>query len=336
MTSQTKQEKGRSNKTLSDVVGVEVGANLPLGTPVARVRRAADGSVELAAAGFVSLLSDLPDSPEDAAKDENTWALPKVYCASSAAIAIKCGSAILRQASSLEDGLSEKEKKVCRAEAYALPGDEFGLVAGVPEHIGAWAASLFPESRKPTACSLQVSQLAWINAFLVSEDFASTNGTALLLLVDRRSTAIIVFHARKMILYREYSVGSDDVIDALGRDMNLDQAMVEKILEDNLVDPTSVIEPILAPLFRQAELSTDYAHRKSQCFVERFFVARVFSGTRYWAEVFKSKTGGELVPCNPLDRFRVAADAKIPADFDRVSQHFVSALGAAIAVLEDA
>jgi len=336
MTTQAKQEKPRANKTLTDVVGVEVGANLPLGTPVVRIRRASDGSVELTAAGFLSLLSALPESVEDAADGDGTWILPKVYGASSAAIAITSESAILRQASSLQDALSENEKKECRAGTYTLAGGDLGLVAGIPEYIGAWAATLLPESRKPTACSLQVSQLAWINAFLVSEDFASTNGTALLLLVDRRSTAIIVFNARQMILYREYSVGSDDVIDALGRDMNLDQATIETILEDDLVDPTSAIEPVLAPLFRQAELSTDYAHRKNQCFVERFFVAHDFPGTRYWAQVFKSKTGGTLVPCNPLNGFRVAEGAKIPADFDHVSQYFVSAMGAAVAVLEDA
>lgn len=336
MTKKPTQTKNRPHKALTDVVGVEVGANLPLGTPVVRIRRSSDGAMELTAAGFLSLLAELPDSAEAGATDDGAWVFPKPYQSSSAAIAVGSELAFLRQASSVEDALSEREKKECRAASSVLGKDDLGLVAGIPEHIGAWAATLLPEGRKPTVCSIQVSQLAWINAFAVSEAFASTNGTALLLLVDRRSTAIVVFHQHAVILYREHSVGSDDVTGALGRDMNLDQATVEKILEDNLIDPTSVIEPMLGPLFRQVELSTDYAHRKNQCFVERFFVAGVFYGSRYWAQVFKDKTGGELVSCNPLDGFKIAHGAKIPDNFDRISHYFVSATGAAVAVLEDA
>ena len=68
----------------------------------------------------------------------------------------------------------------------------------------------------------------------------------------------------------------------------------------------------------------------------KFFLCGLTAGSHYWADIFKRKTGGEIIPCNPLDNFPTAAGAELPPDFDTCSGRFIPAIGAAVAVLEDA
>lgn len=331
-----KKDKKASRRVVTDVVGIEVGANLSFGTPVVRLRCGDDGVPEIQAASFLHLDSSIPAQGSTEKGEAGVgWVLPKLFHANSAAVTITADDVVVRQAASVNDALGDKEKGAYRAGVYSIGGEGLSLVVGIPEYAGAWVADQLPEGKRPTTCSIQVSRLACVNAFAVSTTFSTTNGTALLLLVDKRTTAIVIFQEYKMILYREHSIGSDDVVEALCRDMNLDSGTVEKILEDNLVDPTSALEPVLGPLFRQVELSTDYALRKNGCFIEHFFLFGLMSGSRYWMQIFKSKTGGDLVPCNPLDGFRWSEGAPMPEGFDELSMYFVSAVGAAVAVLED-
>ncbi len=337
MLGKAKKDKKNARKSITDVVGVELGAGLSFGTPVVRVRCGDGGVFEILAAGFVHSDTRIPEriSFEDGELGSGL-VLPKLFHANAAALVITSNDVVVRQCGRVDDALEDKEKGSYRAGRFDEGGEGLSLVVGIPEYVGAWAAGLLPEGKRPTACSIQASRLGCINAFAVSADFSATNGTALLLLVDKRATAIVIFHEYKMILYREHSVGSDDIGEALCRDMNLDRDTVEKILEDNLVDPTSALEPVLGPLFRQVELSTDYALRKNGCFIERFFLFGLTSGERFWVQVFKSKTGGELLPSNPLEGFRWADGAQKPGNFDELSFHFAPALGAAVAVLGDA
>lgn len=336
MLAKAKKEKKDALKTIIDVVGIEVGVDLDFGTPIVRVRRGHDGVFEILAAGFLHSATPIPERALSEKEKKPSLVLPKLFHATAAAFAITSAEVVVRQCGRVDDALEDKEKGAYRAGVFSEEGEGLSLVVGVPEYVCAWAAGLLPEGKRPTACSIQVSRLACINAFAVSACFSATNGTALLLLVDKRATAIVIFQEYKAILYREHSIGSDDIAEALCRDMNLDRATVEKLVDDNLVDPTSALEPALGPLFRQVELSTDYALRKNGCFIEHFFLYGLTSGAKFWEKIFKSKTGGELVLCNPLEGFRWSDGAAMPEGFDEIASCFVPAVGAAVAVLGDA
>lgn len=333
--SDPKAKHSKSHSPLSDVVGIELGANLSSGTPAVRLKRRADGVIEIVAAGFLPFDSTPPESA-DKVPEGVSWMLPKSFGAISAALAITSEEALLRQSSGSEDALADKDRSRYRIVLRPDENDSLSFVAAVPEYMACWAARLLPESRRPTACSIQVSDLARMNAFAVSEAFRQTNGTALLLLVGLKSTALVIFNEYKPLLYRKHSIGSEDVLDAVSRSMNLDRSMAEKILNDTLIDPTSVLEPVLSPLFRQAELSTDYAVRKNGCFIEKFFLCGLTTGAQYWADIFKRKTGGEILPCNPAEDFPRAEGALLHEAFETCSASFIPAIGAAVAVLEDA
>lgn len=334
-TPEVKAKPRSSRAPLSDVVGIELGSNLKEGTPAVRLKRRADGVIELFSAGFLPFDSTPPESA-DKVPEGVFWVVPRPFGAHSAALTITSEEALLRQASGAEDALADKDRSIYRTVLRPDESDSLSFVAAVPEYMASWAARLLPEGRKPTACSLQVSDLARMNAFAVSEAFMRTNGTALLLLVGLKSTALVIFNEYKPLLYRKHSIGSEDVLDAVSRSMNLDRETAAKILNDTLIDPTSLLEPVLSPLFRQAELSTDYAVRKNGCFIEKFFLCGLTTGARYWAEIFKRRTGAEITPCNPAADFPRAEGALLPDDFDSCSASFIPAIGAAVAVLEDA
>lgn len=322
-------------KPAEDVVGIELGSGHAEGTPVARLRRGQDGRLELVAAALLPLDSRVPEAGAAPLRGSG-WALPKAFQAPSAAMVISSEEAVLRQASGVDEALADKDKAAFRTQLYAKGGDSLPFVAAVPEHVAAWAARLLPEGRRPTAVSIQVADMARLNAFAVCPSFTETNGTALLLIAGATSTALAIFHEFEPILYRKHSIGNRDVLEAVCRKMNLDEGTARQILNDTLVDPTPVIEPVLGPLFRQAEMSADYAVRMKGCFIDRFFLCGQATGIHYWAEVFKSKTGAEIVPCNPALEMPRAPDAILPPDFEAISRTFTPAIGGAAAAMEDA
>lgn len=333
----TKSKTVRASSPAGDMVGIELGSGNRAGTPAVRIRRHAGGAFELAAAALLPFDSTLPvaDAAPPEAKGAG-WVLPKAFHAPSAAFAVTSEDALLRQASGIDEAMADKEKEQFRTQLRAGDGDSLPFVVAVPDVVASWAAHLLPEGRRPTAVSIQVSDLARLNAFAVSPSFSETNGTALLLIAGASSTALAIFHEFAPILYRKHSIGSRDVLEAVSRKMNVNEGTARDILNDTLIDPTSVIEPVLGPLFRQAEMSADYAVRMKGCFVDRFFLCGLDTGVRYWVDVFKRRTGAEIVPCNPALEMARAASAVLPADFETLAEAFVPAVGAAVAAMEDA
>lgn len=322
-------------KPAADMVGIELGSGNRGGTPAVRIRRGRGGSFELAAAEMLPFDSNLPGvgagTPQGAG-----WVLPKAFHAPSAAFAVTSDEALLRQASGVDEAMADKEKAHFRTQLHVGEGDSLPFVVAVPDAVASWAARLLPEGRRPTAVSIQVADMARLNAFAVSPSFSDTNGTALLLIAGASSTALAIFHEFAPVLYRKHSIGSRDVLEAVCRKMNLDEGTARDILNDTLVDPTAVIEPVLGPLFRQAEMSADYAVRMKGCFIDSFFLCGLETGIRYWVDVFKQRTGAEIVPCNPALEMARVADAVFPDYFESMAGAFVPAIGAAVAAMEGA
>ena len=117
--------------------------------------------------------------------------------------------------------------------------------------------------------------------------------------------------------------------------MNVDNATAKELLEGGLVDPAPFLGPLVMPIFRQAELSTDYVLRRNGLVVEHFFVAGPPALAPHWAAIFRDQTGREATVCDPIADFPQAEGASLPPDFDKVSGLFAAALGAAAAAMQD-
>ena len=140
------------------------------------------------------------------------------------------------------------------------------------------------------------------------------------------------------MLYREHAAGYLHLRKVVSQQMGIDMALADSLLDDTLVDPTPIIEPVLRPLFRQVEISSDFLLRRRNCKADHFFLCGVPAGNRYWSSVFAQMMSHTLTPLPPLDGAEPpppghsGADPLTPAQ----KQLLMTAYGAARAALEDA
>jgi len=324
-------------KTYTDIVGLELGADTAAGVPAVRLRKR-EGQTELLAAGFLNLPGKLPETPGPDGAKRTIWSLPREFQAPHAALAVSSSFAFLRHSTGAVDDATEKKQFAYRQASLITAPDLPPFVIGLPEFQSVWAAQLLPEGCRPTACSLQVSAAAALSGFMATPSFASTGGNAVVLVVFPEHTALAAFQETRLVLYREHPVGTRHLQNAISAQMGIEVALADTVLEDNLIDPLPIIDPVLRPLFRQVEISADYLLRRRNCPVEHFFTCGLAAGSRYWAKVFAHMMNQSLTFCSPLDGIQtVEKPSGLPKEKDLagVAPFLMSAIGAARAVLED-
>lgn len=320
----------------ADVVGIEVGAGFSEGAPAVRLRRSPEGFLRIVAAGFVPVVSDIESILAMPADMRGPWSLPPAFRAPAAALAVTAPDALVRQSDSVEDATADFDAATLRTKASS-DGKKGSLpfVAFMPEELARRVARLLPEGRKPTAVSIQVSPLARVNAFAASPTLSAAGGTAVLVQIAANTTTIALFAKGAVALYRELSVGEEDSLHAVAGPMNVDNATAKELLEGGLVDPAPFLGPLVMPIFRQAELSTDWVLRRNGLVVEKFFVAGPPALAPHWAAIFRDQTGREATTCEPVSNFPQEEGASLPPDFDKVSGRFAAAIGAAAAAMQE-
>ena len=326
----------QQSKVHCDVVGLELGAGLAEGVPAVRLRKRED-TIELLAAGFLDLPGTLPESPEVVQTPSSlSWSLPRAFQTAHAALTVTSKLAFLRHSTSPGEETLEKKQFSYRQVSRVVAPDQPPFVAGLPDFQAAWAARLLPEGHRPTTCSLQIAAASAISGFLANPAFQATGGNAVTLFVFSEYTALAAFQDFHLLLYREHSVGIANVRTAISTQMLIDVSLADAILEDTLIDPTPVIEPVLRPLFRQVEISSDYLLRRRNCPVTHFFICGLTAGSRYWSTIFAHMMSHPLTPCSPLDGIlNVAPPASLPKNLEAAAPLLMAAVGAARAVLED-
>ena len=319
-------------KPFTDVVGLELGAGFAEGVPAVRLRKS-EGKTELLAFGFLRLPDVLPETAVAADATHVQWQLPKPYQAPFAALAVTSKSAFLRNATGPGEEGADKQQSDFRSVSHISAPDLPALTAGLPEFQAAWAARLLPEGHRPTVCSLQISSAAAINCFTCAPVFKSVAGTAVSLFVFAEHTALAAFHDSRLVLYREHPVGYNHLRIAVSAQMRIETALADSVLEDTLIDPTPMIEPVLRPLFRQVEISSDYLQRRRNCQSKNFFVCGLPAGAKYWSTVFSHMMNLPLTAFSPFDG--IEKPARTHNGPGAATPFLMAAVGAARAVLED-
>lgn len=318
-----------------DVVGLEIGSGHPDGVPAVRVSKRADGKTELVAAGFLRLPGQLPEAAASEETLPPVWHLPRPFQASQAALAVTSPLAFLRHASGTEEEAENKQVPY-RCVSRVLAADLPPLKAGLPEFQASWAARLFPEGRRPTACSVQISNSAAVNGFLASPLFKTLTGTAVALFVFPNHTSLVAVHEGNIVLYREHPIGYTHVRAAIANQMRIETTLADAVLQDTFVDPVPMIEPVLKALFRQVEISSDYLLRRRNCQVQNYFLCGLPSGAKYWSTIFSRMMNQPLAVFHPFDGLiKPQRPSLIPPNIAEVEPFLMTALGAARAVLED-
>ena len=326
--------KTRTLSVSRDVVGIEVGANLPQGTPAVRMH-INKNQVELLAAGFLKLNEDMPGS---AAELEDMpaafWTLPKAFQASKAAIAITSKEAILRQTS--DTGEQDSNKDHLRKASLKTDPQHPPIVSSMPDFLASWAASKFQEGHRPTTRSIQTSLTAALNCFLCGPVPASSKKPAAVIFCFGHHCAITMFYENRVILYREHPIGYLTIKEAISAKMGIDISMAETMMDDPVIDITPVINPLLDNLYRQVDISADYLARRKGCTVKNFYIYGLPCGINHWTSTFKHMVNKPLHHLHPFGGLSCSnKKLLLPNSFEKTAPLFISAIGAARALLED-
>jgi len=363
----------------AEMTGVALFEGDARGCPAVRLLRKKDG-IHVIAAGFVPPPSaDLPASWEEAKKDV-TWQVPAAFQAPQAALAVTSPGMLVAQttlealtaaAPSGDAAKSPAKKKLgikrnteekpaapapAKLEApvpftpfsregmrsvVAPLGDEaFLLQASLPEFQVGWLATLLPEGKRPTVCSVQTMPAALLSTLRTQPEFQSAEGSAVVVFVARHAIYFAAYKQGALILFRECpgAVGHAEMFERVKRALEVEEELVASILEDTLIDPRPALEPFVRPILLQLRLSLDYLAQRHDLHVDRVFLLGLPAGAAYWSQLAQEMLGLAFLAPGVFDGLIFAKKNKnVPVDLaPAASQAFLPALGAALAAMEGA
>ena len=342
---------------LRDVTGIELGEVTERGCPAVRLARRGNGWEVLAADFIPPPPEALPNSWEELKSNAATWTIPSAFQAPAAAIAVSSPVQIARQ-TTIEsivgelaadpDGKKEIAPKVepglpvshggMRFVVQPLAESTFVLQAALPEYQTLWFTRLMPEGHRPTVQSVQVMPLSQLSAVTVHPEFLSGGGNAFCVIVSKDGIRFSGWREGQLVMLREcpHTCGWWAIRQAVKAELGVGEDMVDELLDSNLVDPTSVMEPFLTTLFHELEFSIAYMEHRLGVKLEKVFLLGLPSGGKYWSKIAERQLHTPLIVPNLFEGMRPAGQRRHAAvQFNASdSQAFLGALGAARAAME--
>ena len=213
--------------------------------------------------------------------------------------------------------------------------DEFVLEAGLPEYQILWLSRLLPEGKRPTAASVQLRPSALAASVIRQPSFASKGASLALFLADD-GARIVGYRDGDVILWRECRrvPGWLKIKTQLKKGLGLDDEAVLSVLEDTLIDPRPVLEPLVAPLLDELAVSRDYLVGKLGLEVRNALLMGLPAGGSYWSAISEDRIHLPLVAPSPFDGIdraeKLHKDEQAALDGGGANA-FLGALGAALA-----
>ena len=220
-----------------------------------------------------------------------------------------------------------------------MPAAEgFVMEAGLPEYQILWLSRLLPEGRRPTASSVQVRPAAMAAGVLRQPAFLAESGSALALFISEDETNIAGYKGGDIVLWRTCRGigGWRKIREALKRGLGLEDDMIAGVLEDTLIDPRPVLEPVVAPVIDELAVSRDYLVGKLGVEPKSALAFGLPAGIRYWNAIAEDRVHLPLVAPETFagversDKIHVGEGAAIEGPS---ASCFLGALGAALALI---
>ena len=218
-----------------------------------------------------------------------------------------------------------------------MPAAEgFVMEAGLPEYQILWLSRLLPEGRRPTAASIQVHPAALAASILRQPEFTANGGSALALFVSDDEVNIAGYKDGDIVLWRKCpnAPGWNAIKAGLQKGLGLEDDMITGVLEDTLIDPRPVLEPLIAPIIDELGVSRDYLVGKLGIEPKNALVLGLPAGAKLWSEIAEERLHLKISVANPFDGLERSEKAFIGEGVDLVrAGGFLGAVGAALALI---
>lgn len=216
-----------------------------------------------------------------------------------------------------------------------LADESFIVESGMPEYQVLWLSRLLPEGKRPTAVSIQTLNAALLSSVFCQPDFVEAGGDAIVLFMTRESVFFAGYQEGRLLLLRECpgAHGYVAMREAVKSRLGLEEAMVDSVLNESLIDPTPVLEPFARPILQQLEISMDYLLRRHSLRISKVLLMGLPSGAQYWSNMSLEALKVPLITPSAFAGLGDLSKGRTQMD-DGQSQVFLGAIGAAIAAME--
>lgn len=333
----TLSERFRPKRT--DVVGLDISDT---GTKAVRLKRSGSSVTLLAAeileSPTVAALADGDPAPMD---------LPRTLRARFVSLCMSGHDAVIKLLTfpghfdqSVESQISEY-MGLENPEQYRLGyklissgrGESRVLAVAIPDGHAHAACMLFP-SGLPAPCSLEVSGLASLSAFLHSPAAANTEDAVGVVDFGARSSTVAFLSKGALALVRKLDVGSEHIITRVREALGVEAQVARDILVDGSFDVSQSVSEVLAPFVKQITVSRDFVERRENCRVTRVYACGGAARTPGWIREVQNALGVEIGPWDPFEGITVQPDGMSEAVKAQTGR-LTGALGAALATLEE-
>ncbi|MBP7274624.1 MAG: hypothetical protein KBA51_00295 [Kiritimatiellae bacterium] len=163
-------------------------------------------------------------------------------------------------------------------------------------------------SGSPAVCGYELSAMCTLRAFLDAYAGERTGETVCLIDTGSRSSFISFVHHGQPALIRKSDTGSDIVVDAVMRRLEVDHETALAITSGQSIDISGVMQEVLDYTFRQIALARDFVERELNTRITRFCLSGALSLNPYWKQAMSQIFGIDPDEWDPFRHVQPPAD----------------------------
>lgn len=188
----------------------------------------------------------------------------------------------------------------------------------------------------PAAITLEHAGLAALTTFNLGPGVDAAEEAVCFIDSGAQSTFIAFINKGVPVLVRTLNLGGEQLLERLQAQWGLDRETAMGTLgQGATIDISQPIHELAGPILRQLSISRDFVERQESCRIARAYLSGGMSLIRQWVQEIHEATGLEILTWDPLQKLTIAPHA-LPAELEGQNTRLAAAIGAAVAVVEEA
>ncbi len=330
-----KQSAAARRRVPNEVLGVDLGA---AGVKVVRLRKGKEHIAVVAA----DLLPPLDTTA-------GQWVLPPKLITNYAAVALSGPQHVVRLVTvpgvgESEAALAAKLQDMVKVESAqrfafrvlrAVPGkrETMVLTVAMPETEVKRVLEVLPHG-PPAALSVEYAGLAALTAFFQGPGSDLYEEAVCFIETGATSTFVAFLNKNVPVLIRTMELGGEKLVSNLQAQWGLDRETALGTLgQGATIDISQPLHELAAPFLRQLSISRDFVERQEGCRISRVFLSGGLSQVKQWGQAIQDSMGVQALAWDPFEALQIP---ELPETVMGQSGRFASAIGAALAIFEEA